>query len=197
MKKLIAFMVLALSTVSHAVDLEVIKDTVRHLQPKLRSDDKVATQVAKGIHTACKTYGLDWKLFTSLLNQESSLNKDPQGCLNNSARCTGDYGIGQVRISVWEKVEGMKFDRIKMLTDLSYAIDASARVLHHYKVKYETRELNWFTRYHSGTTEFRAKYISDLNRSFSKINTYLEGYVDGVKAAEEGRSFLSGLMEGK
>lgn len=102
--------------------------------------------------------------------QESSLKLDPSGCAVHK-KCT-DFGIGQVRVKVWEKA--FNIDRIKLLTDVHYSVQTSVRVLAHYKAKYSKRELNWFTRYHSGITEYRAEYMKRLNAAFAKINTHLE-----------------------
>lgn len=68
---------------------------------------------------------------------------------------------------------GMKFDGTKLLTDYDYAIYATTKVLNHYKEHYSYRELNWYTRYHSGTPEYRAAYMKSLNKSYAKINRHL------------------------
>lgn len=162
--------------------LETVKLTLQHLQPKLT--DNLATELAQVILTESHQAQIDWKLVVSILNQESSLRRDPQGCLKNPDDCTGDYGIAQIRHRVWKK-EFPDLNKKKLMTDYAYAVGTAVKILSHYKAKYEKRELNWFTRYHSGTPEHRSVYMRNLNKSYAKMNVFLEAHYAKLNAPAE------------
>lgn len=151
-----------------------IQETTEFLQPALKKSPEESRELAVAIDAESLRYGIEWKLLLSILNQESSLRKDPQGCLRNKASCTGDYGIGQVRKGIWDRAEGMRFDGRLLLTSYAYAVAASAKVLNEYKKQYSRKELDWFTRYHSNKPEFRNDYMHRLNASYSRINLHLD-----------------------
>lgn len=138
------------------------------LQPKLKKSE----QLAKAIEKQSEKHGLDWKLVTAIMFQESSLRLDPQNCLDKSTRCQGDYGIGQVRYKVWKS--HLNLDKKRMLTDLNYSVEMSVKVLADYKKRYGKRELNWYTRYHSATPIHRANYADKINKAYAKINLHLD-----------------------
>jgi len=129
-------------------------------------------QLAQAIQTQAKINNLDWRLIVAIFFQESSLSIDPQGCLASKKRCTADYGIGQVRAKVWEKA--FPIDRKKLMSDVHYSVQTSVKVLTYYKMRYAQKELNWFTRYHSGSPIHRATYMKNLNKAFAKINKHLK-----------------------
>lgn len=183
MKTLI--LALLMGTQAQASDLLMIKATVLKLQPALQKNEPAANEIALAVQTESRRYGFEWKMFLSILNHESSLRKDPQNCLRIKQNCTGDYGIGQVRKGVWDKMPGMSFDGHRLLTEYSYAIGASAKVLNYYKLKYQKKEMNWYTRYHSNTPEYRAAYMLMLNKNFEKINQHLDVYHSSVPAKQE------------
>lgn len=97
---------------------------------------------------------------------------DPQNCLKQPEKCTGDYGIGQINGRVWK--EALNLDTKKLKTDPKYAIMMTAKILANYKKRYGNKELNWYTRYHSGTPSKRADYQARLNKAFEKINDFLD-----------------------
>lgn len=100
---------------------------------------------------------------------------DPQGCMKVKKRCK-DYGIGQLNYKIWGK--HLKLSRVRLLTDVDYAVESSVKVYMYYKTRYAKKELDWFTRYHSGTPKLRYRYLKYLNRGFKKINLYLGAYND-------------------
>jgi len=163
--------------------VETLSLLLQHLQPKLK--DTSAKELAQVILKEASINQLDWKLIVSILNQESSLRRDPQGCLKNADDCTGDYGIAQVRYKIWKDEFGLKKeDKKRLMTDYAYAVGTQVRILVHYREKYQNREFNWFTRYHSGTPEFRAVYMRHLNKSYEKINLFLESHYAKLNAQE-------------
>lgn len=160
-----------------------IKLAAQYLQPDLSDAD--AEIVAEEIVSASTEMEVRWEVILSILFQESSLRLDPQGCMKIKRRCS-DYGIGQVNYRVWGKTFG--WDRIRLLTDLRYSLQAAFQVLRHYKKTYHRQEFNWFSRYHSGTPSFRARYMGHLNRQYSRINTFLDGF-------EKGRGYATSSLE--
>lgn len=118
-------------------------------------------------------------MLLAIFYQESSLLSDPQGCLNRKIRCTGDYGIGQINYKVWGK--RFNLDKVKLMTNVPYAVKMSTKVFVHYKLRYQHKELHWYTRYHSGTPSLRAKYLTRINKGFSKINLYLQAHRNAKK----------------
>lgn len=146
-----------------------IQGTLKHLQPAL-SQEK-SKKLAKAIEREAEQHKIDWRLITAILFQESSLRVDPQNCLKNQSRCTGDYGIGQVRYKVWSKQ--FDIDKVRMMSDADYSITMSVKVLADYKSRYGKKELNWFTRYHSATPEHRFNYMVKINQAYHKINKHL------------------------
>jgi hypothetical protein len=146
-----------------------IQKAIEHLQPALTKEK--SRKLAKAIERETDKHDLDWRLVTAILFQESSLRVDPQNCLTNPNRCTGDYGIGQVRYSIWSKK--FDIDKKRMMTDLDYSVKISVKVLADYRMRYGNKELNWYTRYHSGTPEYRAVYMEKINKAYYKINNHL------------------------
>lgn len=142
-----------------------IAKVITHLQPAFGANE--AKAVAKIIDRRSAETGIDWRLVVAILFQESSLRLDPQNCKVNFTRCN-DMGIGQVRFSVWGKE--LKIDKKRMVTDADYAIGKVYKILAHYKIQYSKKELNWFTRYHSGDPDFRSAYMRKLNKAYAKIN---------------------------
>jgi hypothetical protein len=57
-----------------------------------------------------------------------------------------DYGIGQIN---HKTVKNFKFDTKKLLSDLAYSVDASAKVLADFKAKYP-KDPEFWTRYNAG-----------------------------------------------
>lgn len=112
---------------------------------------------------------LDWRLVTAIFFQESSLHLDPQNCKTNSCK---DFGLGQVRIHVWDQV--FDIDQKRILHDVDYSVYISVKVLADYKKRYGAKELNWFTRYHSNKPELRFVYMQRLNGAFNKINSHIQ-----------------------
>jgi hypothetical protein len=154
---------------SDSMKFRSIQKTVEHLQPALTKEK--SRKLAKALERETDKHDIDWRLVIAIMFQESSLRVDPQNCLANPKRCTGDYGIGQVRYSVWSKQ--FNIDKKRMMTDLDYSVKVSVKVLADYKVRYGKKELNWYTRYHSGTPQYRAVYMAKINKAYHKINKHL------------------------
>lgn len=60
----------------------------------------------------------------------------------------GDYGIGQIN---HKTIKSLNLDEKKLLSDLTYSVEAAAIVLSHFK-RYQKREPDtWYCRYNVGT----------------------------------------------
>jgi hypothetical protein len=85
---------------------------------------------------------------------------DHQKCMDSipklveSKVCT-DFGIGQI---YYKTAKRYKFNTELLLTDLEYSIDASARVLSDFQHRYESREIDWWTRYNARSPRKRLVY---------------------------------------
>lgn len=140
------------------------------LNPKL--DNWSAIKKAVSITQISEKYDVNWKLITAILFQESSLQDDPQGCLRG--HCGPDKGIGQVRISVWQKELNLNVKQL--LVDSDYAIKTTGKIINYYKKRFGKKELKWYSRYHSSKTYFRRIYEKKIVNHINKIDKFLANY---------------------
>lgn len=66
-----------------------------------------------------------------------------------------DFGIGQIN---HKTVKSFKFDKTKLLNDLEYSVDASAKVLADFKRMYGKKDNNYWSRYNASSAEKRQTY---------------------------------------
>lgn len=131
----------------------------------------MSKQLARAIEREADEHEIDWKLIAAILFQESSLRIDPQNCLTNPKRCTGDYGIGQVRYKVW--IKRFHIEKERLLIDPDYSVKMSVKVIADYKNRYAKKEAHWYTRYHSKTPEYRDAYMVKVNKVYNNIRQHL------------------------
>jgi hypothetical protein len=110
---------------------------------------------------------VDWKVFVAILYQESSLRLDPQNCFKVKSNCTGDYGIGQINVKIWQKQ--LNLDKKRLKTDRKYSISKAIKVLEDYRKRYAHRDPKWYSRYHSSTPHLRSKYEQRIHHIISKL----------------------------
>ena len=99
-------------------------------------------------------YKIDLFVYSAILMQESSYNL-------KAISETGDYGISQINI---ENIRKMKLDKIKLTTDLKYSLEAGAIILGNFKIQYEKKEKDYWTRYNSSNSKKRALYKKLVKR---------------------------------
>jgi len=58
-----------------------------------------------------------------------------------------DFGIGQIN---HKTIKSYKFDQVKLMSDLTYSVEASAIVLSDFKKKYGKNDSEYWTRYNAG-----------------------------------------------
>lgn len=66
-----------------------------------------------------------------------------------------DFGIGQINKRT---IKAFKFDKTKLLNDLEYSVEASAKVLADFKRMYGKKDPEYWTRYNAGKLEKRKVY---------------------------------------
>jgi len=67
--------------------------------------------------------------------------------VNKETKVCTDFGISQI---YYKTAKRWKFDLEKLTTDLSYSVEAGAKVLHGFMEKYEAKENDWWVRYNCG-----------------------------------------------
>lgn len=86
--------------------------------------------------------------------QESAYKIDAKGIRCGTSVYTGekdcvaiDFGIGQIN---HKTIKAHNFDKTRLMSDLDYSVDASAKILAGFK-SFKKNEPNWFCRYNAGS----------------------------------------------
>lgn len=97
-----------------------------------------------------------------MLMQESSYKIGAQNVQCGISMTTGkkdcvavDFGIGQIN---HKTIKNFKFDKRKLISDLTYSVEAAAIVLADFKRMYGKTDKEFWTRYNSGTKKNRETY---------------------------------------
>lgn len=100
--------------------------------------------------------------------QESSYKMGAKGVKCGISLTTGekdcvavDFGISQINIKT---INRYGFDQKKIMTDLTYSVDAAAKVLSDFKKSHKNEPNTWWTRYNCGS------------RSLDKIKNVCQQY---------------------
>lgn len=168
---------------------QTVSELIQFLQPSL--SDSVSKQIAVSVLKYSRDINLDWRLFISILYQESSLTMDPQGCYKNELhpplrkvktktgfkmiskplkKCI-DYGIAQINFHTWG--EELDLDKERLLTDIDYSINAASKILFYYKHRFSKKDRRWHLRYHSSTPSLKDGYGQVIGKRFNKINGFM------------------------
>lgn len=131
--------------------VKVLKQINRN-NPKLPKQYSI--EISKTILSKSKKYGISPRVLAAILMQESSYKLNATGIKCGISITTGekdcvaiDFGIGQIN---HKTIKDYNFDQKKLMTDVVYSIDASAKVLSHFK-RFQKSEPNWYCRYNVGT----------------------------------------------
>lgn len=176
------------------VSKETVMELVQFLQPS--TNDMDADKIATAILRYSRDINLDWRVFISILFQESSLTLDPQNCYMNELhppivrikhiknhkvtyrlvqkkvkKCI-DYGIAQINFRTWGEELGL--NKELLVTDIDYSINAASKILFYYKHRYAKRDAKWHLRYHSNTPEFKTAYGKVIHKRFNKIDNFIK-----------------------
>jgi hypothetical protein len=170
------------------VEQQTVMELVQFLQPN--STDKVANEIARSVLKNSRSINIDWRLFVSILFQESSLTLDPQNCymdelhpsiariknkvgykiVQKSPKKCIDYGIAQINWRTWGKA--LSLNKELLVTDIDYSIGAATKILSYYKKTYAKKDTRWHLRYHSNTPEFKEEYGNYIHKKFKRIQKF-------------------------
>ncbi len=111
--------------------------------------------LARAIVEKSKKYGVSSKILAAILMQESAYKLDATGIRCGVSITTGkadcvaiDFGIGQIN---YKTVRNFNFNRTKLMSDIAYSVDASAKVLSQFKRFQRSEPKTWYCRYNVGT----------------------------------------------
>ncbi len=112
-----------------------------------------AKTLSEKIVTYAQKYNIKPKIFTAILRQESNYKLSAKNCTSGTCK---DFGISQINAKT---IDAFKFDRVRLLTDLDYSIEAGAIVLADFKRMYFKREgYSYWCRFNSSKPTLRQKY---------------------------------------
>jgi hypothetical protein len=124
--------------------------------------------LAQTIVQKSKKHGISAKVLAALLMQESGYKIAAKNVKCGTSITSGerdcvivDFGIGQIN---HKTIETFKFDKRKLLSDLTYSVEAAALVLADFKRMYGHKEQDYWTRYNSGNRSKREVYKSLVAR---------------------------------
>lgn len=136
---------------------------IKKNRPKI--SNKYAMKLSNIIYRSTRVHRIPPRIFTAILAQESGYRLEAMGCHRGldretyaEVRICSDFGIGQI---YFKTARSYKFDIEKLTTDLEYSVDAAAQVLSEFKMRYERKEVDWWTRYNA-----RSRFKRDMYKKF-------------------------------
>lgn len=141
----------------------------------MKVNPKKSLDIANSIHLASTKYKIDPRIMIAIMKVESNFNQNAVNtfsCKRTKAKICGDHSIAQINYEVWSKDfpkfgrAPLDYDRLKK--DQNYAIHRMGEILSILKARH-TREVFWFTRYHSSTDTFRSIYTAKIRKEMKKI----------------------------
>lgn len=121
---------------------------IKKNKPDINSE--YALNLSHNIKKMEQKYGISGNLLAAILMQESKYKLNAVGC---QKKCK-DFGISQINDHTSTRYG---FDKIRLMNDLSYSVEAGAMVLSWFKVNYGSKEKDWYTRYNCGTGGMTSK----------------------------------------
>ena len=135
-----------------------IYDQIIRNVPKI--DKRYAARLSMVIYKKTLKYGLEPRIFTAMLAQESKYNLGTLGYKSKRARKPIDFGIAQINKNT---IKSMHLDKNRLLTDMEYSVEAGTKVLADFKHTYGSEKTYW-THYNSGKTKYRNRYLVAVSR---------------------------------
>jgi hypothetical protein len=158
-KLVIIFGILFLGVIASAS----VERQIHKFSPNMSVDRVI--YMASIIKLSCYKHSIDCEVFTAILIQESSLRV---AAFND---VTADYGVGQINIRT---IMRHKFDKRRILTDLKYSIECSAKVFSWFSRTYKDREpATYFARYNVGTGILVGNRLVAYNSYVLKVQRHL------------------------
>lgn len=167
MRYIIIFLIFFVSVNAQERELDrsiIIDKSIRHYSPHINK--RLSKRIAKAVLASSMRWGVDWRVLLAILQQESSFRVDPQGCIHK--KCS-DYGIGQINFKTWGDILGLS--KKKLLTDVSYNINAVGQILSMVKKGHE-KNSKWYLRYHSLNHNRQLVYNSFVAPKVKRIKLY-------------------------
>lgn len=146
----------------------------------LKNNPKINKQYAENlslvISNKSKEYNVPTKVFTAILMQESRYNLNAVNLKCGVSVTTGkkdcvitDFGVSQIH---YLNVKRFNFDKKRLVSDLTYSVDAGAKILSNY-VKFQKKEpKTWYSRYNCGNRSFEDIKNTCLDYK-SKVDKYM------------------------
>lgn len=141
-------------------ELEQVLNQVQKNNPSLNQN--FAKKLAKTIVKKSNKYKISPRILAAILMQESSYKISAKNLKCGISISTGqrdcvavDFGIGQIN---HRTIKSFKFNTDKLLSDLDYSVEASAKVLADFKRMYGKKDPEYWTRYNAGSIEKRNVY---------------------------------------
>lgn len=144
---------------------QVSPEVQKVLRQIKKNNPSIQTQysltLATTIVRTAKKYNLSPRLLAAILMQESSYKISAKNIKCGISINTGkedcvvvDFGIGQIN---HKTIKAFHFDKTRLLSDVEYSIDASAKVLADFK-KSHAKDTEFWTRYNASSPDKRTIY---------------------------------------
>lgn len=133
-------------------------------QKKIQTEDGFRL-MAESIVNQAITNDLDYRLFASIIMQESKFD---QGAISKS----GDVALTQINYEIWKPEfdqMGEKLSKSQLKNDESYAIWAMGKILSKIRDRHQS-DPYWYARYHSSTPSRKMNYASLVNSHYYDLN---------------------------
>lgn len=131
------------------------------------SEDEIS-KIAQSIVEVSIDQNLDYRIFTSIIMQESKFD---QGVVSSS----GDVAIAQINYEIWKpEFDNLKLDldKKKLKQDEHYAIETMGIILSVIKDRHGDNDPYWYARYHSSTKSRKFEYANLVNSYFYSFNKF-------------------------
>jgi soluble lytic murein transglycosylase-like protein len=145
---------------SHPIYCHIIK-----ISPKINKS--LAFRISNKIYKYSKKYGVDSRILTAILRQESNFNLQAKGChfgidenFEEKTVCS-DFGMSQIYIKTAKRYG---FDIKRLTEDVGYSIECGAIVLKDIKKRYGEKENNYWSRYNALSKTKRELYEKLVGR---------------------------------
>lgn len=126
------------------------------LKIKPRIKKRYALVLSENIDKYSTRYNVESDIYTAILMQESGYKLDAINPKSN------DYGISQINKHT---IKAFKFDKNRLMSDLSYSIKAGAIVLSDFKRRHYKKEgSSYWSRYNTSKPSLRKKYAKKVER---------------------------------
>lgn len=160
----ILILIMTVLVTSQAYAKQAVETLVQNINLLKGSAHPTHESIAQSVYFHAKEKGIDPNLVLAVLMTESTFN---QGAVSP----TGDYGIGQINIKVWNKefkrlkLKPLNSERVK--ADQDYAIKKTVEIL---AIVKKDSDPYWIGRYHSKTPSLKIGYYNKIRGQLVKMD---------------------------